>query len=329
MEFSVYDRTLTKQAVITEFVSLVWSEEARGPGEMQIVVNKNAVTMGIQPGMFVGIRRSDSLMYINGMEDKNGQLWFYGVDAKYLLDDRIYNGLISCGNIEEALRTAFEYARPYPIMALGEFNELGTETQSQYMYTSVFALSVAWCELAGYCFRLRHDRDNKLLLYEVYEGQVLSDVKFAEKYGNCYDLTRAISESGYKNVAYVAGNGEGMDRTFIACGDLTAEGLDRRELFVEANDIKLEDGMSQTEYEALLAARGLETLAEYSKGDEISFSIPVDDFGKYFSLGDSVVCVLTEYGVGLTVPIVKVTFTYEGNEEKVKLGFGTPVVRRV
>lgn len=329
MEFNVYDRTLTKQIVIPEFVSLVWVEETIGPGEMQIVVNKNFITLGICVGMFIGIRKSSSLMYIHSFEDKSGQLWFYGFDAKFLLDSRIYDGIINCGNIEKTLRTAFLNTRPYPIMALGALNELPAETESQYMYTSLYALSVAWCELAGYGFRLRHDRENKLLRYEIYEGTVRSNVKFSEKYGNCYGLTRAASESGYKNVAYVAGAGEGMDRTFVVCGDLTAEGLDRREVFVEADDIKMEDDMTQEQYERLLAARGLEKLSEHVKADEISFNIPSEDFGKTFFLGDSVVCVLTEYGVGLTVPVIKVTYTYENNEEKVKLGFGTPVVRRV
>lgn len=328
MQFNVYDGELTKLYTVLNFVSLVWTEEARGPGEFQAVVNLTDSVMGIQPGMFVGIRASDSLMYIESIEDKNGQRWLYGHDAKYLLDSRVYDGQTSTGNIETILRAAFEAKRPFPFMALGELNSLEAVTNTPYAYETLFALSVIWCEAAGYGFRLRHDRENKKLLYEIYSGVTRENVKYSQRYGNCWNLTRAKSEADFKNVAYVAGSGEGMDRTFVVCGDLEAEGLDRREIFIEAGDLSIEENQTQSEYEAALAARGLEELAQHVKADEVSFNIPTGEFGEKFFLNDNVTCAISEYGVVMTVPVIRVTYTYEGNQEKIKLGFGVPVVRK-
>ena len=108
------------------------------------------------------------------------------------------------------------------------------------------------------------------------------------------------SNSSLKNVALVGGEGEGSERKYTAVG--SGQGLERRELFVDARDISsdLGDGetLSETEYNAQLQQRGKENLAENT--DLTSFegeteSTVMFKYGEDFFIGD-IVQIANEYG---------------------------------
>lgn len=282
----------------------------------------------LSEGNFVGIPDSDTLMYIQSIEDKDGELWAYGCEAKCLLDSRVYAGVIRCrGSVEEALRNALESTALYDFIGLAPLRGLPASTISQRTYPTLFELSRAWCEGVGYGFRLLHDKSSHRLLYDVYEGAERRGIKFSEQYGNLSGLTRLVSETGFRNVAYVGGGGEGTDRVFVVTGDTGAEGMARREMFVDARDLQQEDGQTLAEYEELLRARGNEKLAEHNRVLEISFDISGHDFGKSFFLGDLITCILSEYGIRLIVRVAEFTNTYENNIKKTSLTLGNPLIR--
>ncbi len=329
MECSIYNSSLSRIGFLSSFTSLVWSESYTGAGKFQVVSPKTEhALLLLMEGNFVGIPDSDTLMYIQSVEDKDGELWAYGCEAKCLLDSRVYVGTIRCsGNVEEALRGALERSSLYNIMALAPIRGLPATTVSQRTYPTLFELSRAWCESVGYGFRLVHDKSSHRLLYDVYEGAARSGIKFSEQYGNLSGLTRLVSETGFRNVAYVGGGGEGADRVFVITGDTGAEGMARREMFVDARDLQQEEGQTLAEYEELLRARGNEKLAEHNRVLEISFDISGQDFGKSFFLGDLITCVLPEYGIRLIVRVAEFTNTYENNIKKTSLTLGNPLIR--
>lgn len=329
MECSIYNPSLGRVALISSFTSLIWGESYTGSGSLQLVIPKNKeISNIISCGNFVGIPSSDTLMYIQSVEDKGGEIWAYGCEAKCLLDGRVYVGTITCrGKIELALRNAVSQSRPYSIIGLAPLRGIDKTTTSQRTYPSLYELSRVWCEAGGMGFRLVHDKSAHKLLYDVYEGEERHGIKFAEQYGNLTGLTRLLSETSFKNVAYVGGGGEGADRVFVTCGDTSSSDLARREVFVDARDLQQEADQTPTEYRELLEARGNEKLNELARIQEISFDISAQDFGQTFRLGDIITCVLPDYDAILTVRVAEFTDTYENNEKKTQLTLGNSIIR--
>lgn len=329
MECSIYNSSLSRIGFLSAFTSLIWGESYTGAGKLQIVAPKTAHSIPLlSEGNFVGVPTADTLMFIQSVEDKDGELWAYGCEAKCLLDSRVYVGTIKCsGKVEEALRRAVENTDVYDFIGLAPLRGLEGRTVSQRTYPTLFEVSRAWCESVGYGFRLVHDKSAHTLLYDVYEGVERKGIKFSENYGNLSNLTRLVSETQFRNVAYVGGGGEGADRTFVITGATDTAGMDRREMFVDARDLQIEDGQTQAEYEELLRARGNEKLAEHNRVLEISFDISGQDFGKTFFLGDLITCVLPEYGMRLLVRVAEFENIYENNILKTQITLGNPLIR--
>lgn len=141
-------------------------------------------------------------------------------------------------------------------------------------------------------------------------------VIFSPEYDNLISSDYAADISEFKNIALVAGEGEGINRRTFTVGN--ASGMDRVEIFVDARDISSEvDGgtLPATEYNALLSAKGIEALSETSIKE--SFSGTVDpqvnyQFGIDYSLGD-IVQVVNEYGISAPARITEVIEAWDEN----------------
>ncbi|MBR6503064.1 MAG: hypothetical protein IKT42_06435, partial [Clostridia bacterium] len=111
----------------------------------------------------------------------------------------------------------------------------------------------------------------------------------------------------YKNVALVAGEGEGTARKTASIG--TASGLDRYELFVDARDVSSNDGaISANEYTNLLLERGAQNLSETVITESIEGEIEPNYtyvLNRDYFLGD-IVDVINDYGVTMSPRIIEV-----------------------
>ena len=94
-----------------------------------------------------------------------------------------------------------------------------------------------------------------------YNQDDVPHVVFSQEFDNLLTSDYMVNTENYKNVALVAGEGEGLNRKTSTVG--TASGLDRYELYVDARDISSNDGEIDTIiYDAMLKERGSERLAE-------------------------------------------------------------------
>lgn len=145
-------------------------------------------------------------------------------------------------------------------------------------------------------------------------------VIFADDFDNLISSDYERNMADYANVAAIAGEGEGderiwtgVDATGTASG--TYSGLDRFELYVDARDLQKkttdESGneitIADSEYRALLRARGLEKLSEKSKTQSFEGEV---DFGSYtyrkdYDVGD-LVTVRDRHGITADVRITAV-----------------------
>lgn len=114
------------------------------------------------------------------------------------------------------------------------------------------------------------------------------------------------SLKNFKDVAWVYGEGEGINRKMVKVDKATT--YDRRTLYVDARDLQseVEGGvfLSDAEYEAILYERGVQKLAEHAP--IFSLSGTIDAKSKLFKLG-------VDYDVGDIVTIESEKFNIKTN----------------
>ena len=331
MEFRVYNENLIPTGTIHTFLSSVWQEKYCDRGICQLVVqDSKAAAQLLIPGSFIGKPGRKTLWQIKSKEKKDKQIWASGFTTNYtLLDDRIYDGIHQSNLVEEDLRAAVMEKRPAPIVGLGDLRNLDGTVVSEHTYPTLFALSKDLCGSVDYGFRFLHDRKERKLLFDVWQGAQLPNAKFAEKFGNLANLILQQSENGYKNVAYVSGQGEGAERIYITCGETSSEGLSRHELFVDARNIRKTDDQTQEEYEGLLVERGLQKLNETNQKLSVTFDVNPNDFEKQYFLGDRITCLLPEDGLKLFVRVIAFQETIEDNKTTMQITVGTPIIQTI
>jgi hypothetical protein len=166
---------------------------------------------------------------------------------------------------------------------------------------------------------------------------------FGTDVGNIQNATITSGTTDYKNVAIVAGGGEGADRTvrIVSLGSFSGES--RREMYVDARDLQreyqvatpVEDGdhvaigvpkytydkhtYEEAKYLALLDTRGREKLAEQLKDFAVTCDITQNNimYGVDYFLGDRMPVKLADYGIYASARISSVTRIYEKEGNKI------------
>lgn len=139
-----------------------------------------------------------------------------------------------------------------------------------------------------------------------------SPVVFSPEYDNLLSSNYVLDTSNYKNVAIVAGEGEGTARKRAIYG--SASGMHRRELYVDARDMSTNEGeISADDYTAQMLARGAEQLAEHAITE--SFDGEIDAENTYildvdYTVGD-IVTVINEYGIQKDVRITAIMESWD------------------
>ncbi|MBA7537696.1 hypothetical protein ES705_29965 [subsurface metagenome] len=135
------------------------------------------------------------------------------------------------------------------------------------------------------------DPTNKRMVFMIIEGVdrsfengVNSPVTFSPKFGNIKLISYLDSNINSKNVATVAGQGEGADRIIVEVtkNGLSYTGMNRREFFIDARDLDTEEKLIQRGNERL-AELGEEKVLEIENLSTGPFS-----YGEDFYLGDIV-----------------------------------------
>ena len=162
----------------------------------------------------------------------------------------------------------------------------------------------------------------------------LPRVMFSQDFDNILSQNYYNSDLDLKTVAYVAGEGEGVNRAIQQVNN--ASGLFRREQYVDARDLQRtyfdENGDQQTlvedDYLSSLTNRGLENLSNRLTVE--SFEATVDDvqyrLGTDYGLGDLVTFQDSELGVTLNVRVtsIKTISNKEGVTHTPSFGTGIP-----
>lgn len=163
-------------------------------------------------------------------------------------------------------------------------------------------------------------------------------IEFSHSLSNLTRSTYEKDMKDYFNVTYVAGEGEGNDRTWIEVYQDGIKGTDdewdavgwlRDELFVDARDLQKTTGnksYTDAEYKEMLTQRGKEKLKEHivfvSYDSTVTNENEKYKYGRDFYNGDFVTVVDNELGITVDAQITEVTKSREGSREILDITFG-------
>lgn len=198
----------------------------------------------------------------------------------------------------------------------GKGNSVNFQSRFKYLADELTSLS----KLSGLGWGIYLDYENKQFIFDVFEGKDLSSEQsilppkiFSSEYDNVINKNYITSDIDTKNVAIVAGQGEGINREIKIINN-KLNGLDRKELFVDARD--LQDNES-------LADRGNIKLSENKSIETFECETVNKGYITEWDLGDIVTVLDKELGYLEHSRVIEITESYEDGKFIVEPTFGT------
>lgn len=345
MDLYIYSPDIVQAGVIDDYRSLRWRRQYFEPGEIELhcpATDEN-LAMLQQDYIIHRIDRSEAAIIesVNVDETDDGdEITVKGRMASSMLDQRVvYPTLNFWGTAEAAMRRAVldnaVNSRPIAHLAVGNPGGYFLPCAIQTTGKEVLAVleSIGRASMLG--FRVRLDVPNTRWVFEVYSGVNRSVaqttrpyVLFSDDFNNISKPAYAMSTTGYKNYAYVAGQGVAGDRVVVEV-DQTG-GAPRRELWVDARDLQQGDGVSDADYQSQLSQRGIEKLAAAAKSESFSADAVNTENFEYlidWDLGDIVS--FEKWGLRLDQRVTEVEEVDEGGVFTVTPVCGSPLPEKL
>ena len=294
-------------AVIDQFKSLVVNRRYYSANDFEL---KIALSMDNLDYFKVGnaVRVNDSFYYINFSQVpdlESGELVVKGVSFFGLLNNRIiwenYSRqarpeVIARDLLSRHVVNPTNTGRKLHQLTIAPEVDLSTPSvRYQNSYGIVREQIEKLCETHDFGFKeLMTDPYVPSARIEFYKGKDLSEtVEFTTDAENVISESYEQSDFDERNVALVAGEGEGTERELVTLG--SGSGLNRKELYVDARDLQSENGdvvMTTAEYRQALTERGQSKLSEHQPililDGDINVHNQLYEYGVDYDLGDIV-----------------------------------------
>lgn len=297
--FSVLDKDMNRIGILQNHLSVQWLERYCDTGEVKITARRtkeNLELLAEGNHLICSISKTYArIAYVGHTQNAFGEVMeVRAYMAVNMLDDRIVMATerIRALKHEEDLYRIYDRNRrglPFSYSPLSGLvnNYLECETT----WDSVLEIFKRICSHNQWGFTVQFDLSNKEQRLKLYKGldQFSPEEpyylgRFGTDIGNIAEITITLDGMDYKNVAIVAGEGEGAKRVVeIVLGSFGVED-EKRELFVDARELQKkyqiatptgnydETGMptytysdgeySDSEYRAMLRAKGQAKLDE-------------------------------------------------------------------
>ena len=251
----VLDRSLNQIGLIDNYKSCIWASRYKEIGDCELYVEATTENLKILVKGNYLIRTDDDMVcQIKKIEldtdTENGNyLIITGYDVKAFLDQRVIWGISSVnGNVEDYLRDIVNRTLGNPTLSARQLKKANGErffylgdkanftdiTTEQNSYNNVGELVREKCQKYNWGYKVILSDNN--LYFKLYKGANRSDsVIFSSEFENLKTTKYVEDDTNLGNVALVAGEGEGSERSRNVSG--YAEGTDRYEIYVDAKDI--------------------------------------------------------------------------------------------
>lgn len=324
MEILLLNTNFETVAIVDSFKSMIWTDRYDSYGDFELYVPATPETLSLfQPDYYLWSKDSSHTMIIEELSidtdaEEGNYLTVTGRSLESILDRRIIWGQrVLNGNFQDAIKTLLEECiispaieeRKIPNFTFAESTDAkitGLTIDTQYTGDNLYDVIHDLCDENNIGFQVILNNQNNFVFW-LYAGTDRSYAQtentyviFSPSFDNIINSNYYTSKATLKNVALVAGEGEGNSRKMTTVGE--SSGLDRRELFTDARDVSsdTESGtLSTTDYTAQLKAKGEQALSENVA--TIAFESEVDatrifQYGIDFFMGD-IVQIVNEYGI--------------------------------
>lgn len=359
MELYVYSSEMELQGIVEKIASLIWTRRYWSCGEFKLLVPfteehsrmlvKNNIIMKRGDDEAAQIRYVSITKNSQGLEEIEVQgkfliAWIGKriIKKQIITNDTTQNILYRI--VRENVTNPADTARKIPDVSIAtddEDTESGVIDYTSEQYTNAQLAAETAAKAAKLGIRMRTDARTGAHVFSVYEGRDLTAGNtagnapciFSQEFDNIVEQEYTNSVENLKTTAFVGGEEkEGVARKVAEVGG-SAAGLAREEVFINATDIVQEyeddDGtqvsLTDTEYLALLSARGAEELEQYA--ETLSFGSKINTFANLiyrtdYDLGDRVTCENKRWGIRIDVRITEIAETYQNNVEEIDITFG-------
>ena len=363
--FKLDDTSFEPIGQVNEYTSLIWPDRYNGYAQFELnapVNQENKILIKKGNIIWCGGDNAARIENILVEQKANGQKVFKvkGRTLEMLLTTRIVWGTYSCVN-KRTSTAMYEIVdsncvnpvlteRKIPFLECAEDEFVGHDINFQKTGGETYDVlqSLAVNSELGFCILFRPVE--KRLIFKVLKG-VDRTMMPASNDGSNYvifstDLEDILSSSYYtndqdvKNVAFVAGEGEGAQRKVIISGEAASSGFSRRELFVDARDMQSEitsnDGNATAipadEYNGMLDTRGKEKLAERQVAETFEAKLRVIGdvqykYGVDYFKGDKVLVYDSDLDVLVAAAVSEVSESFSDKYSlDITFGFSYPTL---
>lgn len=251
----VLDENLKTIGIADTYKSCIWVNRYKALGDCELYIEATQQNMDLyKEGYYLARNDDEMVCRIKKIEletdvEKGDFLIVKGSDAKGFLDQRIIWDTVNCeGNVEDFIRSivtsscisptinARKFLKPNKnqLIYLGSNSGLDESLTEQISYKNLGEKIREYCERYnwGYKFTL----DNERFLFKIYKGtNRTGTVIFSDHYENLTTSKYVNDATNLGNVALVAGEGEGSERSKSTAN--YAESIDRYEIYVDAKDL--------------------------------------------------------------------------------------------
>ncbi len=287
-ELHLLDGKLNRKYIIDTYSSIIWAPRYNDIGDCEIVMLASKENFKkIEECKYIARDDDEMVCEIKKIDIKTDiesgdQLIITGIDIKTILNQRIiikqtnFNGLV-----EDYIRRLIIDSIINPLNLDRKINNFILENKNgfteiireQVTYENVGDKIQKLCKQYGWGYKVTVKDKN--FIFSLYKGIDNSNyVTFSEDYDVLATTDYSKDDSDIKNIAIVAGEGEGAERKTVTIG--TGVGINRHELYVDARDIS-----SSIDYDELLS--------NYPDGEEKNINNII-----YYQVNGSNIAILTK-----------------------------------
>ena len=196
----------------------------------------------------------------------------------------------------------------------------GVTINTQVSYKNLMDTISVLCDASDRGIKTVFDPSTGNLTVTLYAGAI-SQAVFSREFENLTSQIYTQSAMDYANTALIGGEGEGASRVLASIADSTGEA--RREVFVDAKDLRQEDFGAG--YSSALLYRGQNRLSELAMAH--SFDAEINPHGNLcykvdFDLGQVVTVLSKKWGVTLLARITEIEESYDASGQTLNIVFG-------
>lgn len=343
MDIYVLDQSFNTLSYVVGFESLLWTDRYFGVGEFEIYTPLSADFLeNIKPNYYLWNSESEHMMIVEDISvdtdpDTGNHIRIIGRSLELILERRVIDAKTSFVNanpwdaIAQLLVSHFENSTNSTRFVSNFKHEIdktklpeGLPVNLELYGETVLEVITKICKENNVGFKIVTNNDNELVfsLYNAEDRSYNQDINpyviFSNTFQNLVNTEYTEAFSDYRNSVLVKGEENHETGHFLSLFyDLDgASGLERRETFVDAGDIRTSDdndnSIPESQYVALLQQRGKETLEERKILKQFEGAVESHNlfiFGRDYFMGD-IVQITTPTGLEASARITEVVRSY-------------------